>query len=158
MTVEQTTLWDTLANPWVGLHLPRFGLFLLVAIPVLIFCEIKRRNLKCTLSTTFIVLLSGLSGVVAGCLMINARFVDGSRIIFPVWYYPVTGLVLLIPTLIFIRGTQNTMGRDLRRITIARIVIFALAFYFAVTTILTPYQLDRKLQERPGQNQSCDPA
>ncbi len=147
MEVETTTLWDLLVAPSITLHLPRFALFLLIAIPLEIYCDRKKVCLKCSIPLVVLQLFTGIGGVIAIHLMITASFFVGDRLNIPVWYYPLSGALLCFLTAIFLNGLKGQFRERLTASGAARGVMFGVTLYFAIATITTPSKINRVLED-----------
>lgn len=60
-SLEATTLSDLLIRPAIGLHFARFAPFILIALPIEIFCDLRSRCFACSFATIFLQLLTGVS-------------------------------------------------------------------------------------------------
>jgi len=157
--IIKTTLWDLLTEPRISLHLPRFGLFLLLAILLEIGCSRNRVQLKCSVPTVLLQILTGTGGIIATYLMVTASFHTGDRVPIPVWYYPSAGLALFVFTGVFIRGAKVLLEEKRKKNCIIRSLLYVLTVYFAITTIITPSRVNGLLEKMDNerQNQSSDP-
>lgn len=162
MVVESTTLWDLFITPSITLHLPRFALFLIIAIPVEIYCDRKKVCLMCSIPPVVLQLLAGLGGLVAIYSMSASSFFLGDRVAIPIWYYPFTGILLCFLGVVFLNGLKGLL-RDRYRVNAGvRSLIFGISVYFAISTITTPTKLNQVLEEwekeTPAVNESADSA
>lgn len=151
--METTTLWDLLTEPRISLHLPRFALFLFLAISFEIGCSLKRVQLKCTIPTLTLQVLTGIGGIIATYFMVNATFHAGDRVPIPFWYYPVMIIGLAIPSVFFIRGAKALLKEKHRKNCIVRCLIYALTAYFSITTIATPHKINHLLEKMDNERQ-----
>lgn len=156
--VTETTLWDLLTEPLISLRLPRFGLFLMIALLFEIYCDRKKVCLRCSLSTVTLQLLTGVGGIVAIFYMVTGAFSIGDRVIIPVWYYPLTLTSLSILTALFLKGVRQLFRERFVLSGVIRCIIYAATLYFAVATITTPTKLNRSLAQWERDAQSQQPA
>lgn len=157
--ITETSLWDLLSEPWNGLHLPRFCLFLFLALLFEIYCDIKKFSLACAFSTVVLQLLTGIAGVTALYFMGTTTFTTGERVLIPLWYYPATGILFFIPVVLFLRGARELFAERFRLNGVIRGIIFCLTMYFSITVIATPHEINIILErfENERQNQQVDP-
>ena len=157
--VETTTLWDLLKEPWIALHMPRFGVFLFVALLIEIFCDIKRVNILCSFSTVLLLLLTGIAQSITWYYMCTTSFMYGERLLIPLWYYPVTAIMLIVLSVIFITGVAGMFKEKFKINGILRCIVFGISSYFAITLILTPTNINKVFEqlENEEQNQQVEP-
>ena len=154
LTTTGPTLWTLSAEPRLSLHLPRFALFLLIAIILAIKWSLKKLQWPCSIPTVTLQLITGVGGVVAYCFMMTAVFHTGDRVSIPGWYYPLTGFILLLLTVLFIRGVDPLLKGSSKKNGIARCIIYALSTYFAISTIMTPHKINRNLDKHQKENRT----
>ncbi len=152
--IEGTTLWSSLIQPTIGLHFPRFALFILVAIPVEIFCEMRSRCFACSFTTIFLQLLVGISATVGSYYFHTTYYDFGERLRPPSWYYPLTAFVLLLAFVPFAIGIRSQLGRRQFLICGLRCVTFSLTVFFATTAMTTPFQVNRALEKIETEKQN----
>ncbi len=155
LTTETATLWTLFAGPRLGLHLPRFALFLFVAMILEIKWSLKKLQWHCSMPTVTLQLITGVGGVVAYYFMLTASFYTGDRVSIPDWYYPLTGSALFFLTVLFIRGVDPLLKGTSKKNGIARCIIYALSVYFAISTIMTPHKINRSLDKCQKENRSA---
>lgn len=146
-TAEIVTLWHLLSEPSLTLQLPRFSLFLFISIILEIICSKKKICLLCSASTVSLLMFTGIGGIIAVTLMISSHIYIGTRVAVPIWYYPVTAILILGITLAFLTGVKFLLRRHLFSNAIIRCLIFGITVYFAVTTIITPTRVNRSIAE-----------
>lgn len=140
------TLWDILKEPWFGLHLPRFALFLILAILAEIYCNRKKVSVLCSFATGYLLLITAIPAIVAlHFQMLPAS--PGDRVPIAPWYLPVTIFVLVAFIILFVRGVIPLVRERFAAIAIIRCVVFGAAVYFAVTAIRTPYAINKALTQ-----------
>ena len=145
--VQTVTLWDLLREPSLTLQLPRFALFLFVAIIAVIILDRKRLTIDCTFPTVSILLATGLLGVYCHYALLTSWIFEGIRIYIQPWYYPFCFGGLLLFSALFLRGAIQ-LARDGRTGNLAvRVVLLLLTLYFAVATILTPSRTNRLIEK-----------
>ena len=154
LTTESVTLWELLTGPRLSLHLPRFALFLFLSIILEIKWGLKKIQWRCSIPTVILQLITGISGVVAYYFMVTATFYTGDRVAITVWYYPITGSILLCLTILFIRGIDPLLKGTSKKNGVARCIIFALSAYFAISTIMTPHKMNRSLDRCEKENRT----
>lgn len=157
--MEDKTLWDLLIQPAFSLHLPRFALFLMVALLLEIYCDRKKICLTCSIPTVGLQLFTGVIGIIAIYSMATASFSVGDRVPIAGWYYPLAIVGLCIPSIIFLKGVRSQFSERLRRVGTIRCILFALTLYFAISMITTPTKLNRVLAqyELEAQSRQADP-
>lgn len=146
MEAEAITLWDLLSAPSVSLHLPRFALFLLVAIPLEIYADRKKISPACAISSVFLQLVTGLAGILMIYLLTTARFLPGDRIVIPFWYYPTVMILVGLPVGFFIAGMRSLIKAGNLHHVVVRCIVFGVALYFASTVVMTPFAVNRDLE------------
>ena len=145
--IEGTTLWSSLIQPAIGFHFPRFALFIVVAIPFELFCDMRSRCVACSFTTIFLQLLVGISAAVASYYFYTTYYAYGERMRPPFWYFPLTASVLLLSVASFSIGVWSQL-RDRQIVTVAfRCLIFSLTVFFAITLIMTPLEVNRALEK-----------
>lgn len=153
-SIEVTTLWGLLIRPAIGLHLARFALFILIALPIEIFCDLKSRCFACSFTTIFLQLLIGVSVTVASYFFYTTFYLPGERMTPPAWYYPMTFTVVLFAIIIFSIGLWSELRRGQRFTSVLRGVTFSLTVFFAITAIMTPFELNRAIEKRETEKQN----
>ncbi len=160
MEVETTTLWELLIAPSTSLHLPRFALFLIIAIPLEIYCDRKKVCLVCSIPPVVLQLLTGIGGLVVIYSMSTTSFSFGDRVAIPVWYYPFMGVLLCFLGVVFLNGIKGLLRDRYRVNAVVRSLIFGISVYFAISTIITPTKLNQVLKEwekeAPAVDESAD--
>lgn len=143
--VVETTLLNLLKEPALCLHLPRFALYLLIAIPLEIYADRKCVCPSCAISTVALQVMTGIGGIVTIYVLMVSRFETGDRIAVPVWFYPLMVVLVGIPVAFFVKGIRRLLS--LGRVTnaVVRCMIFVVALYFASTVIMTPVKVNRML-------------
>ena len=144
---EGITLWGLLTQPAIGLHFPRFALFILIALPLEIFCDLRSRCFACSFSTIFLQLLIGVLATVAFYSLCTIAYLPGERLQTPPWYYSATVLALLLVSVAFSFGIRNELRRGRRATSALRVATFSVTVVFAITAILTPLALNRALEK-----------
>lgn len=155
---EVATLWNLLTQPAIGLHFRRFALFILIALPVEIFCDMRSRCFACSFSTIFLILLIGVSATVASYSLHTTFYQPGERMHPPAWFYPATITPLLLTAVTFSLGIRNQIKQCQRLTSVLRCVTFSLTVFFAITAIMTPVEVNRALEkmETKKQNMTAD--
>lgn len=148
-----------LSEPSLTLQLPRFALFLFIAIVCEIICSMKKVCLLCSASTVSLLMITGIGGIIAVTLMVSAYIYVGTRVGIPVWYYPLSAIFVLGITIAFLRGVKILLEERLFLNGMMRSVLFGITVYFAITTIVTPTRVNRSIEkwERTKQNQKLEP-
>ena len=147
-TIIETTLWDLFRDPMLGLHFPRFALFLFISILLEIYCDIKKNRLSCSLPTIMLQILTVIVGLAAVYYMTTTSFEVGDRILISFWYYLLTILIIGILTAIFLKGIIGLFKEKLIKNCVIRIIIYGVTIYFAITVIVIPYKANEILQKR----------
>jgi hypothetical protein len=155
---EGTTLWGLLIQPAIGLHFPRFALFILIALPLEIFCDLRSRCFACSFSTIFLQLLIGVSATGAFYLLFTTFYPPGERIHMPPWFYPATVSMLLLIIVTFSIGVRNELRRGRRVTSGLRVATFMVTVAFAITAIQTPLALNRALEKAEEVNRNTGTA
>lgn len=146
---ETTTLWNILTDTdYLVIHLPRFALFLVVAIPLLIVCDRKRNTVACTFATVFLMLCTGIFGLAGIYYFMTAHIYPGYRFPIPVWYYPIALSILLFATGMFIFGLRKNGRHSPKILLICRIVIFLITAAFSLRALASPHKINRQLEAR----------
>ena len=152
--MEATTLWDLLIRPTIGLHFARFALFLLIALPIEIFCDLRSRCFACSFTTIFLQLLIGVSATVSSYFFYTTFYLPGERMYPPAWFYPMTITVLLLAIVTFSIGIWREVRRCQRLTCALRGVTFSLTVFFAITAMMTPIELNRALDKMETEKQN----
>lgn len=151
---EATTLWDLLIRPTIGLHFARFALFILIALPVEIFCDMRSRCLACSFTTILLQLLIGVSATVGSYFLYTLDFPPGERLHPPSWFYPAAVVTLLLAIVTFSCGIRSEL-KQCRRLTSAlRGVTFSMTVFFAITAMMTPFELNQALDKMETEEQN----
>lgn len=148
-----TTLWELLVRPTIGLHFARFALFLLIALPIEIFCELRSRCFTCSFTTICLQLLTGVPATVASYFFYTTYYLPGERMTPPVWYYPAAFAVIGLAIVVFSIGIRGELGKSQRLTSFLRSVTFSLTVYFAITAVMAPLEANRELQRRGAENE-----
>ena len=151
---EATTLWSLLVRPTIGLHFPRFALFILVAIPVELFCDIRSRCFTCSFTTILLQLLVGVSTTVASYYFYTTYYDHGDRMRPPSWYFPLTSSVILLAVVSFSIGIRRELRKRQFLTCALRSVTFFLTVIFAITTMITPFEVNSALEKMETQKQN----
>lgn len=144
--VVGVTLWGLLKEPSVCLHLPRFALFLLVAIPLEIYADRRRICPSCAMATVFLQLITGLWGIATIYALLSSRFESVDRIFIPFWYFPLMVILVGVPSGFFVVGVRRLFSMGKFRNALVRCFIFVVTLYFAGTVIMTPVKVNRMLE------------
>lgn len=152
---EATTLWSKLVQPTIGLHFPRFALFILFALPVEIFCDVRSRCFTCSFSTIFLQLLIGVSATVASYYCYTTFYLPGERMHLPSWLFPLIITALLLPFVSFSFGVASQLRRGEFLTCVLRCVIFSLTVFFAITVIMTSSGLNKWLEKLESEKQKA---
>ena len=140
--IISVTVWDLLAKPQIGLHLPRFAAFLFAVIIVEILCNRKKVCLTCSLATAGLLTANGLAGIASAYFLLNTEVVPGSRFHMPAWFIPGAGLLLTSTGLLFLVGVREIINEGFRGSAVCRSIVFTASVYFAITTMLMPFQVN----------------
>lgn len=144
--IERTTLWDLLSEPSFSLHLPRFALFLSLAIIFEIIYSKKKLCLMCSASTVILLLVTGIGGIIGIYYNVTSSFYDGDRVPIPHWYYPVIGVFITGITFVFVKGANALLNDRLISNFVIRYLMFGITVYFAITTAMTPGRINKSLE------------
>lgn len=157
--IETTTLWDLLAEPSITLQLPRFALFLFISIILEIIYSKKKVCLMCSIPIVTLQFITGICGIIAIYYMVTSSFFEGDRVSTPIWYYPSTAIFIVGITLVFLKGTRALMKDRLFLNCMIRCLIFGFTVYFAISVIMTPYNINkvREKADQERQNNRVDP-
>ena len=157
--METTSLWELLLESSFSLHMPRFALFLFMALILEITYSKRKVCPMCSASTVILQLVTGVSGIIAAYYLSTSYFYEGDRIRIPVWYYPVVGLFLFSVSLLFVWGTKSLLRNRMISNLIIRSIVFGVTVYFAFVTAITPTIINKNLEkwEKAKQNQSSEP-
>ena len=158
--IERTTLWDLLIDPsYLVIHLPRFALFLIIAIPLLIYCNKKRNSVACTLATVLLMVCTIVFGIVGMYYFMTAHILPGYRFPIPVWYYPLTLSILIFSSGMFTVGFKKDSRQNTKPLVVCRTLIYLITSAFSIIAISAPYKINKQLEawEKDQQNQQADP-
>jgi len=144
--VVGVTLWDLLREPAVCLHLPRYALFLLIAIPLEIYADRRRVCPSCAIATVFLQLTTGLGGIATIYLLMSGSFEVADRILVPAWYYPLMVVLVGVPAGFFMVGICRLFLMGKTRNALVRCMIFLGTLYFAASVIMTPVRVNRMIE------------
>ena len=142
-----TTLWTQFTEPWLGLHLPRFALYLLAAIILEIYCTRKKSDPTASVLLVGLQLLTGVCGIVFAFYTRTASFLPGDRFTVPYWNGPFAHAFLAALTGLFIWNLLRQRKRPPLRADAIRGILFAIAVGFALTVITTPAKVNRMIIE-----------
>ncbi|MGE4489477.1 MAG: hypothetical protein AB7E95_08045 [Kiritimatiellales bacterium] len=145
------TIWKLLSEPWLGLHFPRFALFLMFALFAEIHCDRKKISIPYSSATVLLLLAMGIPATVALYFQTTILFHPGDRVSVPFWYCPLTLSILTALLILFIRGLITLLREQHMRNGITRGIIFGITVYFAVTAIRTPYAINKSLAQMDAQ-------
>ncbi len=147
-TIIETTLWDLLRDPMLGLHFPRFALFLSISIILEIYCDIKKTRLACSLPTVTLQIYTVIGGLVSVYFTTSTYFNIGERVTIPFYFYFFTIFIIGILTAIFFKGIISLFKEKMIKNCVIRIIIYIITIYFTITVIVTPYKVNKILQKR----------
>jgi cytochrome bd-type quinol oxidase subunit 2 len=145
MVIEQITFWDLLVQPSLTLHLPRFALFLLIALILQTVCDRKKLHTQCSISTAVLLLTTGVGGILMHYYMLTSSFELGDRVPVPGWYYPALLILLVAVTLPAAKGVVTLHKNHFKTYAVIRTALLLFSIYFAVRVIITPTVINRNL-------------
>ena len=160
ISIERATLWDLLIDPsYLVIHLPRFALFLIISIPLLIYCDKKVNSVRCTFATVFLMVCTTVFGIVGIYYFVTASIYPGYRFPIPVWFYPLTLSILIFSAGMFTVGFKKDYRRNTRPLVVCRTLIFLITSAFSIIAISTPHKINMQIVawEQKQQNQRFDP-
>lgn len=150
------TLWETLAQPWLCLHLPRFALFLFLALNVEVVASMKKVCPGCSIPTQTLLLVTGIFGILTNFFLVTHLYHPGDRLSIPMWYYPTAATFILGVTILFADGVRELLKDRRLANAITRCLLFAMALTFAISAARTPTRINRWLEE--WENKAGNPA
>lgn len=151
---KANTLWDLLIRPTIGLHFARFAIFILIALPIEIFCNRRSRRFAPSFSTICLQVLIGVSATAGSYFLYTTDFPPGERLLPPSWFYPAAVVALLLAVVTFSVGICSELRRHQRLTSALRGVIFSLTVFFAITALMTPIEINRALDKMETENQN----
>ena len=160
IVIESTTLWDLLIDPsYLVIHLPRFALFLIIAIPLLIYCDKKGNTVLCTFATVILMVCTTVFGIVGIYYFVTASIYPGYRFPIPIWFYPLTLSIIIFTVCMFTIGIKKDYRRNTKPLVVYRILIFIITSAFSVIAISTPHKINKQIEawEKEQQNQALEP-
>ncbi len=153
-SMEATTLWDLLIRPTIGLHFPRFAIFILIALPIEIFCNRRSRRFAPSFSTICLQVLIGVSATAGSYFLYTTDFPPGERLHPASWFYPAAVSALLFAVVTFSVGIWTELRRCQRLTSALRAVTFSLTVFFAITALMTPSEINRALDKMETEKQN----
>ncbi len=157
--VERTTLWDILTDSsYLVIHLPRFALFLMFAIPLLMYCDKKRNFPTCTFATAFLMVCTGVFGIAGIYYFKTVHIYPGYRFPIPIEYYLLTWSILIFSASMFLMGLMKDFRRNTKPLILCRVLIFLITAGFSMIAISSPLKINKQLDAREKEQRQALPA